>query len=98
MVEIDVNSRTPQRAPMVVPDIPDYVSPVSGKLVSGRRQRRDDLKRTNSREWEGMQSEINEARRRVRYEEQRSDARLHEAVAKSYHQLSPAQRKILEGR
>ena len=26
-------------------DLPDYVSPVTGKVVSGRRQRREDLKR-----------------------------------------------------
>ncbi len=30
-------------APMVFGDIPDYRSPVDGKLISGRRQRRYDL-------------------------------------------------------
>lgn len=28
-------------------DIPDYLSPVTGKLVSGKVQRREDLKRNN---------------------------------------------------
>ncbi len=36
--------------PMVVSDIPDYYSVVSGKMVSGRRARRDDLARTGCRE------------------------------------------------
>jgi hypothetical protein len=35
----------------IIPDIPDYVSPVTGKLVSGRRQRRYDLESNNCREW-----------------------------------------------
>lgn len=36
----------PVNTPYVVGDIPDYVSMASGKLVSGRVQRREDLKRT----------------------------------------------------
>lgn len=32
-------------APRVVADVPDYISPVTGKLVSGIVQRREDLKR-----------------------------------------------------
>lgn len=31
----------------VVPDLPDYISPVTGKLVSGRVQRRYDLESNN---------------------------------------------------
>ena len=34
-------------APMICSDIPDYRSPVDGKVISGRVQRRDDLKRHN---------------------------------------------------
>lgn len=32
--------------PYVIGDIPDYVSPASGKVISGRVQRREDLART----------------------------------------------------
>lgn len=38
--------KAPVNTPYVIGDIPDYVSPASGKLVSGRVQRRDDLART----------------------------------------------------
>ena len=31
----------------IIPDIPDYISPVTGERVSGRVQRREDLKRNN---------------------------------------------------
>ena len=99
MVEIDANARTEQRAPMVVPDLPGYVSPVTGLWVEGRKQRREDLKRTNSRPWEGLQQERAEAARRERYDEQRRDQRLEHAARDAYHQrLTPAQRRLVEGR
>lgn len=98
-VEVDLTARAEQRAPMVVPDIPDYVSPVTGKLVSGRRQRRDDLARTGSRPWEGLQQERKEAVRRSAHDEQRRDAKLDESARKAYHQrLTPQQRREIEGR
>lgn len=41
--------RKPKRSklsmPYVCPDTPDYLSPVTGELISGRVQRREDLKR-----------------------------------------------------
>lgn len=47
----------PERNGVCVPltiqhDIPDYVSPVTGKLVSGRVARREDLKRNGCIEYE----------------------------------------------
>lgn len=36
-----------QRAPLITTDIPDYISPATGKLVSGRVARREDLKRSD---------------------------------------------------
>lgn len=98
MVEIDVNARTERRAPLVIPDIPDYVSPVTGKLVSGRRQRREDLLRTNSRPWEGMDSERREAQRRVAYAEQKSEERLERGIREIYHQMPIQHRRAVEGR
>jgi len=50
----------PQRAglcvPFVVSDIPDYTSPIDGRVISGRVQRREDLKRNNAVEWEPSMS------------------------------------------
>lgn len=37
-------------APMIQSDLPAYFSVVSGKMIDGRRARRDDLKRTGCRE------------------------------------------------
>lgn len=99
LVEVDTTARTEQRAPMVIPDLPDYVSPVTGKLVSGRRQRRDDLRRSNSRPWEGKEAEVKEAARRIAYAEQRRDAKLEHTARTLYHQkLTPSQRREIAGR
>ena len=38
--------------PFIVSDIPDYHSPIDGRLISGRSQRREDLKRNNAVEYE----------------------------------------------
>lgn len=51
MVEVGVRDDGPSGL-MIVGDLPDYTSPVDGKLVSGRAQRRNDLKRTGCREYD----------------------------------------------
>lgn len=39
--------RGPLQAPMVISDIPEYRSPIDGRIISGRADRREDLKRNN---------------------------------------------------
>ena len=36
--------------PMIISDLPAYVSPVTGKLIEGRKARREDLARSGCRE------------------------------------------------
>jgi hypothetical protein len=84
------------RPSYVQPDLPGYQSPVTGKWVEGKKARRDDLARTGSRPWEGMAAEKAEAARHKKYNEQKSDKRLDEAVRHAYHQLPPSKRRILE--
>lgn len=98
MVEVSTDYRQARVAPDVWADTPDYVSPVSGLVVSGRKQRREDLRRTGSRPWEGMEQERKEAERRLRYADERSDRRLEDGLRRQYHQLPPERRRILEGR
>lgn len=50
---VDVATLPPRpvvNAPMIISDTPDYISPVTRKLVSGRAARREDLKRSGCRE------------------------------------------------
>lgn len=82
--------------PFGMVDIPAYVSPVTGRVIDSRAKRRDDLARTNSRPWEGMEQETKEAQRRAAYEEKKQDAKLEEAVVSAWHQLPADKRQALE--
>lgn len=42
----------PLKVPMIVADIPAYQSPVDGRWITSRSERRDDLKRNNCVEYE----------------------------------------------
>ena len=72
-----------------------YESPASGRMITSRKERRDDMARTNSRPWEGLAVEKQEAARQRAYQEQKSDAKLHEAVSRSFYQLDPKKRREL---
>ena len=97
MVEVCQDFQQPTDLHYVIPDCPDYTSPVTGKLVSGRKQRRDDLARTGSRPWEGQEQEMKEAARRRQYAEQRTERKLDEAAHRAYYQIDPRKRRALGG-
>lgn len=80
---------------LVVPDLPGYVSPVTGLWVEGRAARREDLKRTGSRPWEGLEQEQKEVARQRQYEEQRTEQRIDAAVRTAWAQMSPEWRRRL---
>lgn len=86
------------KAPALIADIQPwdaYVSPASGRVITSRKERREDMARTNSRDWEGLNVEKQEAQRRKQYQEQRNDARLHEAASRAFYQLDPRKRREL---
>lgn len=41
-------------APLVMPDTPEYASPIDGRPITSRSARREDLKRNNCVEWGDM--------------------------------------------
>lgn len=45
-------ANAPLKVPMIIPDIPEYRSPIDGRLIKSRSERRDDLKRNNCVEYE----------------------------------------------
>lgn len=57
LIEVDWDSRQPREVPVVFGDLPGYESPASGLWIEGRRARREDLKRTGCRPYEGFESE-----------------------------------------
>lgn len=77
-------------------DLPGYQSPVSGQWIEGRAARRDDLARTQSRPWEGLAAEREQASRNEQHREAKADAKIDAAARRAYSELSPAKRRILE--
>jgi hypothetical protein len=86
------------KSALVFGDLPDYESPIDGHIVSGRVQRREDLKRNGCRPWEGREQEQKEAQRRLQYHEHAADAKLTDTVLKNLHQMRPEVRRALLGR
>ena len=50
MVEVVEGPRPPSVFPSIQRDLPAYLSPVSRKMIDGRWDRREDFKRTGTRE------------------------------------------------
>ena len=94
-IEVNAEHQEPMGV-LIVPDLPGYQSPVTGLWVEGRRQRREDFKRTGTRAWEGLDQEKKEAARHERYADQKLDASLTTAASEAFYQMSPNKRRILE--
>jgi hypothetical protein len=78
-------------------DLPAYQSPIDGKLVHGRKQRLEDMKRNGCRPWEGLDQEKKEAAKQEKYADQKLDASLTKTAAETFYQLPPSKRNILKG-
>ena len=79
-------------APVGIVDIPAYESPASGKMITSRVQRNEDFKRTQTRPWEGMDSEKREAARQKQYSEDASDKKLDHVVRQAWADLPPSKK------
>lgn len=73
----------------------EYVSPTTGKVITTERARRDDLRRSGCRPYEGLAAERKEADRFRAHEEKKADVRLHDDVSRAFHQLAPDKRRVL---
>ena len=85
-------------APMIFRDLPGYVSEGTGLYVDGRRARREDLKRSGCRPWEGLDQEKKEGARQKAYAEAREDASLTKTASEAFYKLPPSKRAVLTGR
>ena len=65
-------------------DLPEYESPVSGKIIRGRRMRRYDLESNNCRPYEGLEAERKESQsirsQRQRQINRKVDAELERTI------------------
>ena len=74
-------------APSAISDIEPYESPVTGKMITSRSERREDFKASGCREWEGMDVERKEAQKRKAAEDAVQDQKLETEVQKVWAQL-----------
>lgn len=98
MVEIPWDTRQESLAPTVFGDLPAYESPIDGKPVDGRRQRRNDLARTGCRPYEGFAQESKEAAKVRAEHERKLDQRVEESVHRTWHQMPEHVRRTLRNR
>lgn len=98
LVEVPLTATQESLAPLVMNDLPGYQSPVTGEWVEGRRARREDLKRSGCRPYEGREQEQKEADRYNAEQAAKEDRRLTETLSRNFYQIPYRTRKILEGK
>lgn len=87
----------PVKTHFVQGEIPEYHSPIDGRLITSRREQRNDHMRSGSRQYEGFEQEQKVAARHRAYEEQKADRALHAQVERSFMQLPESTRRQLAG-
>jgi len=88
LVEVPVNApvRKPV-APAILGDLPEYESPIDDSIIAGRKQRREDLRRSGCRPYEGWDVEKREADK-VRAEmDRKAEKRWEERVEQTYYEI-----------
>lgn len=94
MVDVPLDSGPRKAGVHIWDDLPEYESPVTGQVVAGRKQRREDLKRTGSRPYEGREQEVKQAQRVQAENERRLDTLADKMARKGWAQVSPSVRRF----
>ena len=91
---VEVGQSVARVAPDVMPDLPAYRSPIDGRLIDGRAQRREDLKRHGCRPYEA--SEKQEMLRRREADEAALTRSVDRTVEKFWYDQNSRGRELLE--
>lgn len=98
LIEVPWDFRQEALAPVVWDDLPAYDSPIDGRIVEGRRQRRNDLARSGCRPYEGREQEMKEARK-VQAEREKKLDNLADIIAhRAWAEAPERLRKVFRGR
>jgi hypothetical protein len=98
LIEVPWDSKQEALAPVVWDDLPAYESPIDGRVIEGRRQRRNDLARSNCRPYEGKEQELKEARRRLVEQDRREDQLAEKMAHRAWAEAPERIRKLFRGR
>jgi hypothetical protein len=69
-----------------------FESPATGKIITSKKERADDMRASGCRDWEGMDSEKRHAERQKQYQEAEADKKLDHAVRSAWAELSPSKK------
>jgi hypothetical protein len=95
---VEVSARRSEALHFIQPDLPGYESPIDGRWIEGRKARRDDLRRSNSRPYEGFAAEKREADKIRAAATERLNQMANERVERAWAQLPPRMKRVLEGK
>jgi hypothetical protein len=82
----------------VFADLPGYESPIDGHWVEGRKARREDLKRSGSRPWEGLAAEKAHAARIQRENDKQLDELATRMAHRAWDQAPERIRRVFRGK
>lgn len=80
---------TPPRTIMDIQPWDAFVSPATGKLITSKSQRKEDMRASGCRDWEGLESEKRMAARSKQYDEEALDKKIETTVRTSIAHLPP---------
>lgn len=80
----------------IIPPMEPYQSPVDGRVINSRAQRRDDLARHGCRPYEGLHDERIEAARQRDYAEQKTEEQVERIAESVYRELPDKSKRALE--
>jgi|SRR5579859_868264 len=95
---VETAARKSRALHFIQPDLPGYQSPVTGLWIEGRKARREDLLRTNSRPYEGFEQESKEAAKVRAAHEQKLDALAEKMAHRAWAEAPERVRKVFRGR
>lgn len=72
-----------------------YISPSSGKLVTSHSERREDMKSTGCRDWEGLEVEKRIASQNKQYIEKEEDAKIEAAAVDVWRNMDQKKKDTL---
>lgn len=72
-----------------------FESPATGRMITSYAQRREDMKTSGCRDWDGLESEKRYAADQKRQNDQTMDAKLDHAARTALAQLAPDKRALL---
>lgn len=78
----------------IQPDYAGYESPVTGEWIEGRKARREDLKRTGSRPYEGFAQEKKEADKYRAEQDRKLDTLAEKMAHRAWAQAPERVRKV----